>query len=333
MDAEYSSHFSSSSKSQSYLINITCVFTIWLTFFPYTAHGEAVTSDNNRTSRFKENVINPQKCNSDIHTASHVSDNQKQNKRSEKASPVERIKETFKCLASVDNVYEEWNRNKNLLIDIRRAKAFSKNNIPGSMNLPLYILKYKEDFKKRNIVLVDKGLQLSTLEKSCLELKAKGFDKISFMHDGLKAWGEAGYPVSGNKLALQGLSDVAPSEFVSVINEREWVFIDIDHSSKELLNLLSPSSVIEYTEDYESLKGRIGTFKAGLKPGVIPGILVISQDGNSNRIIKERFLDFAIKDIYYLKGGVSGLKQFMQKHAAQVERLRKGFQVRMGCNG
>jgi rhodanese-related sulfurtransferase len=333
-DTEYSSFLLFRSESLFYYIKVTSLLTTWLVFFPYTVHADTVTTDINQSPRLNVDLINPQTCNKNILTASHLSGHKKQHKTERKAPPIVQVKAGFDCLTTVENVYVDWNRKKNLLIDIRDVKAFNGNKIPGSMNLPLYMLKHKEALKKRNIVLIDKGLQLSTLEKNCLQLKAKGFENIFFMPDGLKAWVEVGYPMTGDKMTLQGLSDVTPFEFVSVINERDWLFIDLDHSSKELANLISPSGgVIEYTDDYASLQGKIDAFKAAIKPGVIPGFLVISQHGNSNRIIKKRFLDFAIKDVYYLKGGVSGLKRFMQKHAAQVERLRKGFQVRMGCNG
>ncbi|MBV2124665.1 MAG: rhodanese-like domain-containing protein [Candidatus Thiodiazotropha sp. (ex Ctena orbiculata)] len=239
----------------------------------------------------------------------------------------------FKCLSTVKNVHSDWKRGKALLVDIRDVKLYNKNKIPNSINLPLYMLKVKNSLQNRPLVLVNKGTQLAILEQSCQALKEKGFKQIAVLQDGLKAWSDAGYPITGDKMAIQGFSDLTPAELMGIINERDWVFIDLDHSSKALRHLISVPSVIEYSEDLASLSEELAAFKATRKPGVITGFLVISQDGRQNGIIKKRFQDFGIKDVYYLSGGVSEFKRFAQTHAAQVERLRKGFQVRMGCNG
>lgn len=191
------------------------------------------------------------------------------------------------------------------------------------------MLKFKESLQKKNIVLVNKGAQLTTLEQSCQTLKVQGFKQIAVLRDGLKAWSDTGYPITGDKIAIQDFSDLMPSELMGIITERDWMFIDVDHSSKALRSLISVPSVIEYSEDFASLSDEMAAFKAARKHGVITGFLVISQDGRQNGIIKKRFQDFVIKDVYYLSGGVSGFKRFAQKQAAQVERLRKGFQVRM----
>ncbi|MEW8693504.1 MAG: rhodanese-like domain-containing protein [Candidatus Thiodiazotropha endolucinida] len=312
---------------------ITCVFTICLTFFLVTAHAEIVTTENNPSPRLSQDLTNPQNCKKDVQTASFLSKLQKQQNPDIETSIADRVKTTFSCLISVEKVHEKWKRNNNLLIDTRDAKAFSGNKILGSINLPLYMLKFKDSLQSRNIVLVNKGAQLATLEQSCQALKTQGFKQIAVLQDGMKAWSDTGYPITGDKLAIQDFSDLTPSELMGIITERDWMFIDVDHSSKALRHLISVPSVIEYSEDFASLSEELAAFKATRKPGVITGFLVISQDGRQNGIIKKQFQDFGIKDVYYLSGGVSGFKRFAQKHAAQVERLRKGFQVRMGCNG
>ncbi|MEW8110003.1 MAG: rhodanese-like domain-containing protein [Candidatus Thiodiazotropha endolucinida] len=253
--------------------------------------------------------------------------------QSQSQSTPQVYKGDFKCLSTVKNVYSDWKRGKALLVDIRDVKLYNKNKIPNSINLPLYMLKVNNSLQNRPLVLVNKGTQLAILEQSCQALKEKGFKQIAVLQDGLKAWSDAVYPITGDKLAIQGFSDLTPAELMGIINERDWVFIDLDHSSKTLRHLISVPSVIEYSEDLASLREELAAFKATRKSGVITGFLVISQDGRQNGIIKKQFQDFGIKDVYYLSGGVSGFKRFAQKHAAQVERLRKGFQVRMGCNG
>ncbi|MCU7886778.1 MAG: rhodanese-like domain-containing protein, partial [Candidatus Thiodiazotropha sp. (ex Lucinoma annulata)] len=231
----------------------------------------------------------------------------------------------FNCLSSIDVIYSDWKQVKALLIDVREPDYFDRNKIPGSINLPLYMLKYKESLKNRNIVLINKGARLHALEMSCLELKTKGFKQVSVMEGGVKSWVDAGYSMTGGKLSVDGFSDLSPSEFVSAIPEREWVFIDLDHSSQALVNLIFVSGAINYTEDFSSLIAQVDAIKASHKPGQLIGFLVVSQDGKRYRSVKDRFQDYGIKDVYYLSGGVSGFKQFVQKHSAQMERQRKGF--------
>ncbi|MCG7983791.1 MAG: rhodanese-like domain-containing protein [Candidatus Thiodiazotropha lotti] len=239
----------------------------------------------------------------------------------------------FTCLQSVDNIYSEWNKGTILLVDVRNTKIHNQNKIPNSINIPLYSVKGKKNLQNRNLVLYNNGAKLSSLENACSALKANGFKKISVMQDGLNAWKDAGYSISGDRLSIQRISDLTPSEVISILTERDWLFVDLDHSSNELPNLLSSSNVIDYTEDIELLREKIDAFKAAKKSGTITGFLVISKNGNSNGIIKRRLLDSGIKDVYYLTGGVKGLNRYIQSHSIQIDRLRKGFQVRMGCNG
>ncbi|PUB87477.1 MAG: hypothetical protein DBP00_09000 [gamma proteobacterium symbiont of Ctena orbiculata] len=332
-DVENFTRFSFNSRSFSRSRRVISLLAICSAFILLTTYVEVVRTENNTPSGSINDSINPQHCNKEISATSQISREQKRQNRNIKTAITGPVNTTYNCLIPVETVHEDWKRGINLLIDVRDAKAFDRNKIPGSINLPLYTLKFKKSLLNRKIVLLNKGVHLSVLEKSCLELKALGFKRISVMHDGLKAWNDAGYPFTGATLTRLGFSELTPSEFVSVINERDWAFIDLDHSSKELPNLLSPPSVIEYSEDFAVLRGKMDAFKAARKPGVLTGFLVVSQDGTSNRTIKRRLLDFGIKDVYYLSGGVSGFKRYMQEHVTRIERLRKGFQVRMGCNG
>lgn len=311
----------------------TVPVSIWTALFLLTSHTLVVRAETYSSPRLDDGLTIPRQCNREYYADSRISEGRKQEKRYLETLSADQAKANFKCLISVETAHEDWKRGTNLLVDVRDEKAFDRNKIPGSTNLPLYTLKFKKSLQKRKIVLLNKGVHLSSLDRSCLELKALGFNHIFVMLGGLKTWSDAGYPVAGAKMTGMGFSTLTASEFVGVINERDWAFIDLDHSSKELRNLLSTPSVVEYSEDFSILRGKMDAFKAARKPGVLAGFLVVSQDGNSNGTIKRRLQDLGIKDVYYLSGGVSGFKRYMQEHASRIERLRKGFQVRMGCNG
>ncbi|MEW8203296.1 MAG: rhodanese-like domain-containing protein [Candidatus Thiodiazotropha endolucinida] len=315
----------------SVILNHTCHLCLTIALaFSINVHADNLPKDNIVSQ--DTNLPAIAECKNEIIPEKKLKTIKLSDQNQSQSTPQE-YKGDFKCLSTVKNVYSDWKRGKALLVDIRDVKLYNKNKIPNSINLPLYMLKVKNSLQNRPLVLVNKGTQLAILEQSCQALKEKGFKQIAVLQDGLKAWSDAGYPITGDKMAIQGFSDLTPAELIGIINERDWVFIDLDHSSKALRHLISVSSVIEYSEDLASLREELAAFKATRKSGEITGFLVISQDGRQNGIIKKQFQDFGIKDVYYLSGGVSGFKRFAQKHAAQVERLRKGFQVRMGCNG
>lgn len=164
-------------------------------------------------------------------------------------------------------IYSDWKQVKTLLIDVREPDHFDRNKVPGSINLPLYMLKYKENLKNRNIVLINKGARLHALEKSCVELKSKGFKQVSVVEGGVKSWTDAGYSMTGDKLSVDGFSDLSPSKFVSAITERVWVFVDLDHFSQKLVDLISVSGVIIFTEEFSSLLAQVDAVTVSRKPG------------------------------------------------------------------
>ncbi|MCU7905839.1 MAG: rhodanese-like domain-containing protein [Candidatus Thiodiazotropha sp. (ex Epidulcina cf. delphinae)] len=237
----------------------------------------------------------------------------------------------FNCLSSVDAIHAQWKRENALLIDVRKPEAFRSNKIPGSVNIPLYQLKHTQGLGGRPIVLVNEGHRLRPLEEACTQLTAEGFEQVSVLDGGIKAWAEAGRAMTA--AAQAALGDIEPAKFVSSLPEREWTLIDLDRSSQRLPPLPSTPGTIAHTGDFSSLSERIAAVKASRRPGRLVGFLVVSQDGADYGSVKKWFSDHGSKDIYYLSGGVNGFKRFAQRQSARLARQRKGFQVRMGCNG
>ncbi|MCU7923928.1 MAG: rhodanese-like domain-containing protein [Candidatus Thiodiazotropha sp. (ex Dulcina madagascariensis)] len=248
-------------------------------------------------------------------------------------SPARDREIAFTCLTPVDAIPAQWQREAAWLIDVRRPEAFNANRIPGSINMPLHLLKHRQDLKGRPIVLLNAGHRLRPLQEACAQLTAEGFQQVSVLDDGIKAWTEAGRAVTGDAATRAAVADLEPAQFVSALAERAWTLIDLDGSARALPPLPFTSETIAYGDDFSSLSARIAAAKASQKLGRLAGFLVVSRDGAGYGSVKQRLLGQGSRDIYYLAGGVNGLKRFAQQHAAQLARQRKGFKVRMGCSG
>jgi len=239
----------------------------------------------------------------------------------------------FSCLSSIQGIHDVWSRHRVLLIDVRRVDEFQKYQIPGSLNLTPFSIKSKHFLKDKRIVLVNEGRYLSQLEDLCTRLKSVGFQDVSVMAGGLRAWHQAGFPVIGDRLALSELNQISPAELVSSLRERDWRFIDLDKSLHSLANLLTTSGAIEYQASKTDFISAVNKASRKFGDTALTGFLVINSHGENYREI-ERILQLTeAKNIFYLAGGISELKRYLNTHSSLISRLAKGFKEPHRCSG
>lgn len=93
---------------------------------------------------------------------------------------------------------QKINRDEGTIIDLRDSNAFLKGHIIGAMNIPHTQLDANlEKLKKyqgKPIVLVCATGQTSPQEGA--KLKSKGFENVSFLSGGMRAWQQAQLPLT-----------------------------------------------------------------------------------------------------------------------------------------
>ncbi len=98
-------------------------------------------------------------------------------------------------VADLFNLLEE-DRDKVKLIDIRNTSEYDQGAIPGSENLPVYILPEKIDELDRNATLVfycQVGIRSAQI---CAYFLENGFKHVHNLRGGIHAWMQSGLQVA-----------------------------------------------------------------------------------------------------------------------------------------
>jgi rhodanese-related sulfurtransferase len=135
------------------------------------------------------------------------------------------------CFVAPDVVAKQSKTNPFTLVDVRSTDDFERMRIPGSLNIPLHLIKAKTFLKTRSIVLVNDGRTSNELEESCGSLKQAGFQHVSILDGGLHAWSERKQPVEGDSSARLALNKLKPSELFSERSYDDWVVVNVSTTS------------------------------------------------------------------------------------------------------
>jgi rhodanese-related sulfurtransferase len=254
----------------------------------------------------------------------------------QKVKPVDNVNNTIfsddSCLAPVQKIYAQWEEGGALIVDVRKPAQYQQHQISGSINLSIHEIKYKQSLKKRNLVLMNKGLTQRFLLNECIRLKQQGFNQVSVLEGGLNAWNDQGFPLISRAGSFVTIDEITPYEYLNASPETEWIYIDLDHSSTEIRSLVSNAKILNYNGDISEFKTDFQKFKGSEVSGQTIRYLAVDKNGRNYLKYKQLFSDLAIKDVFFLSGGVTGLLRRKQQQVALLERQQKGFQVRMGCN-
>ena len=89
----------------------------------------------------------------------------------------------------------EEDRDNLILSDVREPNEFTKEHIPGAINIPLELLveKAKEFKKSQRIVVYGETHTDDASNRAAALLENMGFRKVSDFDGGVYAWKQAGY--------------------------------------------------------------------------------------------------------------------------------------------
>ncbi len=120
-----------------------------------------------------------------------------------------------------------YRNNQLLVVDVRRAVEFEQFRIPGSINLPLHQLKYKSQFKKREILIVNDGKSYARVEVSVIELLEQGFKDVKILNGGINYWSQKVKQVDGQVGQASRLKLLSVREFLGELKHGPWLVIDV----------------------------------------------------------------------------------------------------------
>jgi rhodanese-related sulfurtransferase len=198
-----------------------------------------------------------------------------------------------------------------LLVDVRGPADHARLRIPGSLGLPLAFLETKRFLKDRPLILVGDGFRNTALIEACRRLRQAGIE-VAILEGGLPAWGNKGYPIEGDRLALAALRRVSPR---IVHQEREGAAVTLLDFSREP------------RPETQTAFGSPVTFPAGLtapgsadrlkaavaRTGCLEPILVATETGEGYDPLARQMQAAGI-NAYFLEGGLAAYR----RHVAEL---------------
>ena len=215
-------------------------------------------------------------------------------------------------LISVESAAQARGKNNEMLfIDIRPASEFEKLRIPGSLNLPLFVVKTKTFLKQNTLVLVDEGYRYGSIEEECNLLKKAGF-RIRILNGGLYAWSQRGAPLEGDDFARKSLNRLSPMHFFPEKDYGDWIILNVSESRQTEARALFPGSVfLLYANDDAGFVSRYEDYLKRAVNGPLVRVLVVDERGNDYDRLEKIIGTTAYKDAFFLEGGLDAYRRYV----------------------
>jgi rhodanese-related sulfurtransferase len=213
------------------------------------------------------------------------------------------------------------NKEKAIFVDIRDQADYNKYRISGSLNIPLYEVKYKSFLKGKAVIIVNDGYGYILLADECSKLLQAGFD-IKVLNGGIRKWADLGYQVEGIKPSVKDLASIKAESYFSSHNGQEWLAVDASNAQNKSSKTLPDVQKIPFSksgiEFCQTLKRHIDTHSESYP---FCTILIFSRSGEGysqiQEAIEKKLESKSLKcNVYYLDGGLEGYKNVLDKQVS-----------------
>lgn len=217
------------------------------------------------------------------------------------------------CFLSVADTKRDRLKGGTILVDVRAPADFELYRIPGSLNIPLHLLKTKAFLKQANVVLINEGRSSQELERACNDLQTAGFRRVNVLAGGLNGWRLDGGELIGDVAAQRALDRMDPDEMLAERAYTDWLVLDFTNGKRKDVYRWLPANVVR-------VKGAPDAIRQGLaqKRKTITAIRVVAvadTDADYARI-EPAIKKAGVKGVLYLAGGLKAYGEFVHKQIA-----------------
>lgn len=222
-----------------------------------------------------------------------------------------------------------------VLLDVRDPHLFRGLRIPGSINVPLYAVKTKEFLKRKPVVLIFNGFDVTTVTAELQLLRKVGFDRVVALEGGLSAWASLGGPLEGDEVWRSKLQTISPTALFLEKGREACMFVGVDPvPDKPADGLLANALSIPLSSDRDVFLQRLrDAIQLHGGPGYTAVVLFHENDAGYEELTfvpsHYRSLSPAPVGFYFLEGGLERYRKFV----AQQDQItqRTGLKVTKGC--
>ncbi len=237
-------------------------------------------------------------------------------------------------IISVDEVLEAQSKKQEvILIDIRKNEDFENLWIPGSVNIPLYLIKTKTFLKDKFLVLINEGYSCTQLEQEVNRLKDFGFSKVFILNGGLNAWRQAGAVLSGDPFMAKKLAYITPKILFLERHYENWIVIDSSSSDSTNSNFYIPEAVhIPYSNDKGGFLKKIqNNIRKASTNKFATSVAIFNDNGQGYEDLDRLIHEAGIKNVFYMEGGLEGYKVFLQRQALMRQPQKVKTEACQSC--
>ena len=202
-------------------------------------------------------------------------------------------------------------KQKITLIDVRNQEDYERLHIPGSLNLPLHVVKTKFFLKSSPIVLINEGYHFRLLRNECRKLNDLGF-KAFILDGGLSAWKRKGNRLMGDRFAMEDMQTISPRKFLQGEDVENTLAINISPVQTEIARQLLPHSIhIPISMEPDKWLQALNPIIAHHQKQPYGSVVVFSESGDGYGRVKSLIAGLNV-NAFYLHGGVVGYKKYLE---------------------
>lgn len=219
-----------------------------------------------------------------------------------------------------------------LLIDVRDREAFDKLRIPGSIHVPLYSLKTKAFLRDKPLALVSEGYPNAALDLTCKSMRDAGFTRASILNGGLRSWIQKKGPVEGDVRSVQLVSRVQPKHFFTQKDLRGWLVVAVsgdDVSSSP--PLIAGTAYLPHRGDPRKFVSALKALISRKAETLHLSVLICDESEGSYEGIERVVQQEEIEQVFYLKGGLTAYRAFLQQQSLLVQRGKEEAKRCVNC--
>lgn len=206
---------------------------------------------------------------------------------------------------------------KRFLVDIRQPSHFRSFKIPGSLNIPLALIKTKSFLKTAPVVLVNEGYRCRDLATQAAELNQAGFT-VKILQGGLLAWKHRGGALAGDWFARNELNRINCRTLIESRDLFDLSIVQVASAPSKELNAMFPESIC--IPDGR-LNDTIQMLFSG-KPSFHQAV-VVTRDGSDNDTLASSLNNEFRDRVFFLEGGADAFDQIKKERKLAARPLSR----------